>query len=193
MAFPFPASNERTSAQLTPQRSVKPFPLVRQGDDRSLIVWRTDDWSPVATITEPFQRWVSLAFSLRCGVLHVLSFVVQLCSTVRGPPIVWNQHDKQYTSGILQTGQCGLQLLRRPVQGIRSLRCSSLQCTVQAELGAGRQRGGGRQQLPEPQAHRSDAAPRHLGRSRHPAARLPGGQCDIFADQLRHLYGGKDV
>lgn len=42
-----------------------------QGDDKALVVWRTDDWTPIATITEPFQRWVSLAFSLRCA--HMLS------------------------------------------------------------------------------------------------------------------------
>lgn len=39
--------------------------LASQGDDKTLVVWRTDDWSRVVTITEPFQRWVSLAFSLR--------------------------------------------------------------------------------------------------------------------------------
>jgi hypothetical protein len=38
---------------------------LQQGDDKMLIVWRTEDWTPIARVTEPFQRWLTLAFSLR--------------------------------------------------------------------------------------------------------------------------------
>jgi protein HIRA/HIR1 len=48
--------------------------LVQQGDDKTLIVWRTEDWTPIARVTEPFQRWLTLAFSLRCVIIVALCF-----------------------------------------------------------------------------------------------------------------------
>ena len=41
--------------------------LASQADDRSVIIWRIADWVPVARISEPFERWISLTFSLRCA------------------------------------------------------------------------------------------------------------------------------
>ena len=43
--------------------------LLHQGDDKTLIIWRTEDWTPIARVTEPFQRWLTLAFSLRCDTV----------------------------------------------------------------------------------------------------------------------------
>jgi hypothetical protein len=40
--------------------------LASQADDRSVIVWRVSDWAPVARISKPFERWMTLTFSLRC-------------------------------------------------------------------------------------------------------------------------------
>jgi protein HIRA/HIR1 len=40
--------------------------LASQGDDKAVIVWRTEDWSKVAVIKDPFARTVgSSTFSLR--------------------------------------------------------------------------------------------------------------------------------
>lgn len=39
--------------------------LASQSDDRSVILWRCEDWTPAARVTEPFIRSVGSTFSLR--------------------------------------------------------------------------------------------------------------------------------
>jgi hypothetical protein len=39
--------------------------LASQSDDRSVILWRCEDWTQVAKVTEPFTRSVGATFSLR--------------------------------------------------------------------------------------------------------------------------------
>ena len=41
--------------------------LASQADDKSVIIWRISDWAPVARISKPFERWISMTFSLRCA------------------------------------------------------------------------------------------------------------------------------
>ena len=39
--------------------------LASQADDKSVIIWRVSDWVPVARISKPFERWVTMTFALR--------------------------------------------------------------------------------------------------------------------------------
>jgi len=39
--------------------------LASQADDKSVIIWRVSDWAQVARISKPFERWVTMTFSLR--------------------------------------------------------------------------------------------------------------------------------
>jgi protein HIRA/HIR1 len=39
--------------------------LASQSDDRSVILWRCEDWTVAARVTEPFVRSVGSTFSLR--------------------------------------------------------------------------------------------------------------------------------
>lgn len=42
--------------------------LASQSDDKSCLVWRTQDWAQAGAVTQPFKRWVSLTFSLKCAL-----------------------------------------------------------------------------------------------------------------------------
>lgn len=39
--------------------------LASQSDDKSVIIWRVEDWTQLARITEPYTRSVGETFSLR--------------------------------------------------------------------------------------------------------------------------------
>ena len=39
--------------------------LASQADDKSVIIWRVSDWVQVARISKPFERWITMTFSLR--------------------------------------------------------------------------------------------------------------------------------
>lgn len=39
--------------------------LASQSDDKSCLLWRTQDWAQAGAVTLPFKRWVSLTFSLK--------------------------------------------------------------------------------------------------------------------------------
>jgi hypothetical protein len=45
--------------------------LASQGDDRSLIIWRVEDWTRAARVTDAWKvskAFVSMTFSLRCAL-----------------------------------------------------------------------------------------------------------------------------
>lgn len=41
--------------------------LATQSDDKSVIVWRTDDWQPVKKVHGYFDKCFGNSFALRCG------------------------------------------------------------------------------------------------------------------------------
>ena len=41
--------------------------LATQSDDKSVIVWRTEDWQPVKRVAGYFDKCFGNSFALRCG------------------------------------------------------------------------------------------------------------------------------
>lgn len=39
--------------------------LATQSDDRTVIIWRVEDWTQLEVVTEPFKHWIGSTFSLR--------------------------------------------------------------------------------------------------------------------------------
>ena len=47
--------------------------LASQADDKSVIIWRVSDWVQVARIGKPFERWITMTFSLRSTSTRICS------------------------------------------------------------------------------------------------------------------------